>query len=42
MIISKWHVSGIDLINPPYTHNIANYLSENSIKLPVSKQQSEM
>jgi len=42
LIIAKWHSSGIELINPPYTHNIANYLSESSIKLPVTKQPSEM
>jgi hypothetical protein len=40
LIIGKWHFSGIDLINPPYTHNIANYLSESSIKLPSTKQPS--
>lgn len=40
LIIAKWHAAGIELVNPPYTHNIANYLSEASIKLPASRQPS--
>lgn len=42
LLTTKWQQSGIELINPPYTHTLANYLHESSIKLPATKQQSEM
>lgn len=39
---NKFHDYGIDLINLPFDKNIANHVTESTIRMPVYKQNIEM